>query len=180
MPWYVAWAPTPWNGRLGGIYSLPHNYSRWTKAVAFYRRVHRTVRRTPENTVHCPVPCHVSGPLGSVVVDRWIWPLPRLSSAHQTVWCYNLRAPGCGPLYADCLVSHWSIHWTVWCIPDKHCSLFGAPRVRRLTTHFLDFFVVSSGFFCSWVLDFYASFMSSFEVLHPQFLSPILFASCEL
>jgi hypothetical protein len=61
-----------------------------------------------------------------------------------------------------------------------YCSLSGAPPVRWLIDHFMDFFDVSLGFICSWVLDFYASFMSSFEVLHPQRLSPILFASCEL
>jgi hypothetical protein len=34
-----------------GIYSLPHNYSRWIEAAAFCRRAHRTVRCTPVK--HC-------------------------------------------------------------------------------------------------------------------------------
>jgi hypothetical protein len=51
---------------------------------------HRTI------IVHCPVPCHVSRPLGSIAVDRWIRPLPRLSGAHWTVRCYNPRVPGVG------------------------------------------------------------------------------------
>jgi hypothetical protein len=33
MPWYVAWAPTPWNGRLGCIYSPQHKTSCWRKVV---------------------------------------------------------------------------------------------------------------------------------------------------
>jgi hypothetical protein len=34
MPWYVAWALTLENGRLGCIYSPQHNSSRWRKAAA--------------------------------------------------------------------------------------------------------------------------------------------------
>jgi hypothetical protein len=49
MPWYVAWAPTPWNGRLGCIYSPQHKTSRWRKVVALCGTpdspmVRRTVR----------------------------------------------------------------------------------------------------------------------------------------
>jgi hypothetical protein len=58
-------------------------------------------------TVHCPVPCHVSRSLRSVAIDHWIRPLSRLSDAHRTVWCYNLRAP---------VVVHST--QTAWCTPD--------------------------------------------------------------
>jgi hypothetical protein len=54
MPWYVAWAPTPWNGRLGCIYSPQYKTSRWRKVVLSV--AHRTVRWcTGQCTVHCPV-----------------------------------------------------------------------------------------------------------------------------
>jgi hypothetical protein len=92
MPWYVAWAPTPWNSRLGGIYSLTHNYRCWTEAASFVdgRTGQSGANRTC--TVHCPMPCHVSRPLESIAVGHWIRALPKLSNAHQTVRCYIPRA----------------------------------------------------------------------------------------
>jgi hypothetical protein len=63
-------------------------------------------------TVQCPR--HVSRPLASVAVNRWIRPLPRLSSAHRTVRCYNPRAPGVGLSAQTVRVSH----QTVWCTPN--------------------------------------------------------------
>jgi hypothetical protein len=51
-----------------------------------------------------PVSGHVSRPLRYIAVDRWIRPLARLSGVHQTIWCYNPRVPGCGPLCSDCPV----------------------------------------------------------------------------
>jgi hypothetical protein len=65
MPWYVAWSPTPLNGRLGGIYSLPHNYSHWIEEAAFCRRVDRTVRCTPDKHYS------LSGAL-AMSADRWV------------------------------------------------------------------------------------------------------------
>jgi hypothetical protein len=54
MPWYVAWAPTPWKGRLGCIYSPQHKISRWRKDVL--SAAHRTVRWcTGQCTVHYSV-----------------------------------------------------------------------------------------------------------------------------
>jgi hypothetical protein len=77
------------------------------------------------------------------------------------------------PLCADCPVPH----RTVRCTPDTdvRCATW-----RWLTA--LSWFssLISSGFF---VLESWTSmhlFMSSFEVLHPHCLGPILFASCEL
>jgi hypothetical protein len=80
-----------------------------------------------------------------------------------TIRCYSSGAPdvGLSAQIARCPTGQSDAHQT------GYCSLSGAPPVRWLTAHFMDFFVVSMGFFCSWVLDFYASFMSSFEVLHP-------------
>jgi hypothetical protein len=103
----------------GGIYSLPHNYSRWTEAAAFYRRAHRT------STIHCPVPCHVCRPLGSVAVDRWIRPLSRLSGAHQTVWCYSPRAPIVGlRRLSGCPTGQFGAHrtGTVHCPVHHQCA----------------------------------------------------------
>jgi hypothetical protein len=48
MPWYVSWAPTHGNGRLGCIYSLQHKSSRWRKVAAF-------CGHTGQHTVPCPV-----------------------------------------------------------------------------------------------------------------------------
>jgi hypothetical protein len=54
MPWYVAWAPTPWDGRLGCIYSPQHKTSRWRKVVL--SAAHRTVWWcTRQCTVQCLV-----------------------------------------------------------------------------------------------------------------------------
>jgi hypothetical protein len=54
MPWYVSWAPTPWNGRLGCIYSPQHKSSRWRKVVL--SAAHQTVWwSTGQCIVHCPV-----------------------------------------------------------------------------------------------------------------------------
>jgi hypothetical protein len=48
MPWYVAWAPTPWNGRLGCIYSPQHKTSRWRKSDA-------SLQHTGQSGAPCPV-----------------------------------------------------------------------------------------------------------------------------
>jgi hypothetical protein len=87
------------------IYNLPHNSSRWTESWLLCRRAHRTV--------WCPG--HVSRPLVSVAVDRWIRPLPRLSGAHRTFRCYSPRVPSCG-LSAQTSRCHTrQVLFTVWC-----------------------------------------------------------------
>jgi hypothetical protein len=48
MHWYVSWAPTHGNGRLGCIYSSQHKSRRWRKDAAFCGHIGQ---RT--------VPCHV-------------------------------------------------------------------------------------------------------------------------
>jgi hypothetical protein len=114
MPWYVAWGPTPSNGWLGVFIASPTLLAVGQKAAAFCRRAHQTVQRARD--IHCSVfgACHVSRPLGSVAVDRWIRPLAILSSAHWTVRCYSPRAPVVD-IYAQTVrVSH----RTVRCTPD--------------------------------------------------------------
>jgi hypothetical protein len=115
------------------------------KATAFYRWAHQTVRCAPD--IHCSLSgaCHVSRPLESVAVDRWIQPLPRLSGAHRIVRCYSPRAPVVGLSAQIVRMSH----QTVQCTPDSYCSLSDAPPGRWLTAHFMDFFADSLGFFCS-------------------------------
>jgi hypothetical protein len=84
----------------GVFIAFPHNYSRWTEAVAFCQRAHRT------STIQCPVLCHVSRQLWSVAVDRWIWLLPDcpmyIGQSDATAWEHPLwaslhRLPGVPP-----------------------------------------------------------------------------------
>jgi hypothetical protein len=91
--------PSKWS--VGGIYSLPSLLAVGQKTTAFCRRAHRIVWCASD--IHCSLSgvYHVNRPLGSVAVDRWIRPLPRLSGAHRTVRCYSLKAAVVG-LYADC------------------------------------------------------------------------------
>jgi hypothetical protein len=100
-----------------------------------------TVQSGANRTWHCSLfgARHVNRPLGSVAVDHWIRPLPRLSDAHRTIRCYSPRAPTCRPLYAGCPgvppdspVHTGQILFTVLC----------ATR-RWLTALFLDFFADS-------------------------------------
>jgi hypothetical protein len=115
MPWYVSWALTPPNGRLEGIYRLTHTSSRWTESDSFLSMGTSDSLVLTGHTqfiVRCP-PRQPT--LGSVAVDRWIRPLPRLSGAHRTVRCYNLRVPVVGVSAQTVRVSH----QTVRCAPDK-------------------------------------------------------------
>jgi hypothetical protein len=55
MPWYVAWAPTPSNGRLGVVYIGPNSKIAVGEKLQFCV-AHRTVRWcTGQRTVSCPV-----------------------------------------------------------------------------------------------------------------------------
>jgi hypothetical protein len=81
------------------------------KASAFCRRAHRTVRCTPDSLV----PCHVSRPLGSVAVDRWIRPLPRQFGA--TAQADSPMHTGQGTVhcpmhhqYAGCTLADYPLH----------------------------------------------------------------------
>ena len=123
MPWYVSWALTPPNDRLGAIYSLPHTSSCWTESSNF---LSTGTPDSPVRTRHtCSLSgaCHVSRLLNSVAVDHWIRPLTRLSGAHRTIRCYGLRAPFVGLSAQIVRVSHRRVR----CTPDMYCSLSGAP-----------------------------------------------------
>jgi hypothetical protein len=104
------------------------------------------------NTVHCPVLCHVSRPLGSVAVDCWMRPLPD-SSVHTGQSGATARER---PLSASlrrlfgCLTGQSGAHR----IGIVHCSLSSAPPVRWLTTIFMDFFADS---LASFVLESWTS-----------------------
>jgi hypothetical protein len=55
MPWYVSWAPTPSNGRLGEVYIGPNSILAVGEKLQF-SAAHRTVRWcTGQRTVACPV-----------------------------------------------------------------------------------------------------------------------------
>jgi hypothetical protein len=176
MPWYVAWAPTPWNGRLGGIYSLPHDYSRWTEVVAFCRRTHRIVRCPPD--MHCSLSAALPRqPTVGVCSSRPLDPtVTQTVSAHRTVRCYSPRAPvvGLSAQTARCPTGQSGAHWTCY------YSLSGVPPVRWLTAHFMDFFVVSFGLLFLLSLGLLHIFYDFFWGVASSCLSLILFASCEL
>jgi hypothetical protein len=149
--------------------AFPLNYSHWTERCCFYRRAHRIIRCPPD--MHCSW----SGALATSA-DRWIRPLAdflvHIGQSYATARGCQVVGPSAQTAW--CPTGQSGAHQT------GYCSLSGAPPERWLTAHFIDFFAVSFGLLSSWVLDFYTSFMSLFEVLHPQCLSPIMFASCEL
>jgi hypothetical protein len=110
MSWYVAWAPTPWNGRLGVFIASPTII-----AVGQKQQLSVDVRTGQSSahrtcTVHCRCPGHVSRSLWSVVVDHWSnhypdcpvlqpegaslrAPLCRLFGAHRKGYCSLSGAP---------------------------------------------------------------------------------------
>jgi hypothetical protein len=117
---------------VGGIYSLPHNYSRWIEVTVFCRQAHRTC------IVHCPVPW----PCQSTIWVSSSRPLD--PTVTQTLWLTSdspvlqregasLRAP---------LRRLSGAHRT------GYCSLSGALPGRWLTGYFMDFFTDSLGLFC--------------------------------
>jgi hypothetical protein len=81
MPWYVAWAPTPWNDRLGCIYSPQHKTSRWRKVVALCV--------TPDSALFS-APSRWSDTIG----DRWRagFLQRKLWTSHQKVWWSSLHS----------------------------------------------------------------------------------------
>jgi hypothetical protein len=141
--------------------------------------VHRTVRCT---TGHCTVDvrCTPRQPTVGACSSRPLDPTVAVCPlAHRTVRCtpdspvLQPESACLRPLCADCPVPH----RTVRCTPDTdvRCATW-----RWLTALSWISSLISSGFF---VLESWTSmhlFMSSFEVLHPHCLGPILFASCEL
>jgi hypothetical protein len=101
MPWYVAWAPAPSNGRLGEVYIGPNSKIAVGEKLQF-SAAHRTVRWcTGQRTVACPVCLAValseqvtvgaadfSTPDSPVVFSpgaTWNYPLGWSSLVHRTV-----------------------------------------------------------------------------------------------
>jgi hypothetical protein len=88
MPWYVDWAPIPWNGQLGCIYNPQHKTSRWRKAAALCA--------TPDSpVVHQIVHFSLSGApsyWSDTTDHRWrAGFLHRtLRMSHRIVWCPSL------------------------------------------------------------------------------------------
>jgi hypothetical protein len=92
-------------------------------------------------TVLCPG--HVCRPLGSAVVDRWIRLLSYylMHTIQSGATARQRPVAGLSAQTARCPTGQSGAHRT------GHCSLSGAPPVRWLTAHFIDFFVDSLGFF---------------------------------
>jgi hypothetical protein len=106
-----------------GINSHPSIIVVGQKIYCFCCWAHWTLWCTPDMHVQCPN--HVSRPLRSVAVDRWIRPLPRLSGGATAP-----RAPTYG-------LSAQTARWLT--------EQSSVPPKRRLTAHFIDFFTVSFG-----------------------------------
>jgi hypothetical protein len=131
---------------VGGIYSLSHNYSRWSflSMGAPNSLVHTGQALF---TVWCP----------ATSTDRWGLQQSIVGSdCFLTVWCTPDSLVLQPKSAVDGLSAQtvWVSHRTVRCTPDMHYALSGAPPGRWLTAHFMDFFTDFLGFFYSWVLDF--------------------------
>jgi hypothetical protein len=161
MPWYVAWSPTPSNGRLGGIYSLPHTSSRWTESNSFLST------GTPDK--HCSVSDALPRqPIVEVCSSRPLdLTVAWLSGAHWTVWCCSPRAPIYRPLCVDCpdVQPDSPVH-------TRHALCNVRCATRALADCPLHGFL---RWFFGLLLFLSLGLLSSFKVLHPQCLSPILF-----
>jgi hypothetical protein len=116
---------------------------------------------------------HVSRPLAPVAVDRWIRPLPSArwhtgqsgATARERLSAASLRRlSGASP--------DSPVHTGHRC-PVRHLALADSPRLGFLRWFLRASLFLSIGLLCIFLL-------SSFEVLHPHCLGPILFASCEL
>jgi hypothetical protein len=147
MPWYVAWAPTPSNGWLGGVFiAFPLNSSCWTESYCFYRRAHQTC------TVHCPVPWPRQPTVGVCSSRLLDLTIVKLSGAHRTVRCYSPRAPSCRPLCADCLESH----RTTRC-PTVQSGTYQTCTVHCLVRHQCAILLPTSWISSPFLLGFFSS-----------------------
>jgi hypothetical protein len=96
MPWYVAWAPTPPNGRLGGIYSLPHTSSRWRESNSFL------LTGTPNSPVHTERPLFIVW-CPATCADRWGLQQSTVGSdLYSDCLVLQPESACCGPLCTDC------------------------------------------------------------------------------
>jgi hypothetical protein len=163
MPWYVSWAPTPPNGRLGVFITSPHTSIRWTESSSFLSTGTSDSLVRTGHTMFI-VRCLPHQPTIGVGIGRPLDPIVTL-----TIRCTPdspvLQPEGAclqAPLrrLSGCPTGQFGAHQTctVYC-PVRHQGAGWLPT--------------------SWIssLILWASklFLSSFEVLHPQCLSPILF-----
>jgi hypothetical protein len=135
---YVAWAPTPSNGMLRGVFiAFPPQLLQLDKKLLFLSTGALDSPVPTEHalfTIRCPG--HVSRPLGSASVDRWIRPLPD----------YPVHTRQSGAIARGRLVAGPSAQTTHWPTGQSgahqigYSSLSGVPPVRWLTVHFMDFF----------------------------------------
>jgi hypothetical protein len=102
IPWYVAWAPTPSNGRLGDVYIGPNSKIAVGEKLLF-SAAQRTVRWcTGQRTVACPVRLAVALS-EQVTVGAAGFP-------HRTVRC-----------------SHWTVRWSFLRVPPGTSRWAGVP-----------------------------------------------------
>jgi hypothetical protein len=156
---------------VGVVFIGPNTISsHWTESSSFLSMgTPDSPACTGQGTVHCLVP--------ATLADHWGLQQSTVGSDHfLTVRCtldslvlQPEDACSRAPLrrLSDCPTRQ--LLFTVWC------------ATRRWLTAFLGF--LRRFFWASFVLESWTSmllFMSSFKVLHPHCLSPILLASCEL
>jgi hypothetical protein len=145
MPWYVAWAPTPGNGRLGCI--IAPNTNRAIGEKLLLSVAHRTVWWCiGQRTLACPV-CLVVALSEQVTVGAAGFPHRTVRSSHRTVRWSSLRVPPG--------TSRWAaVPWCtgqsgVWAPDSPACGhrtvqhvgtgQSGAPRTDSLQAAHLDF-----------------------------------------
>jgi hypothetical protein len=146
------------------------------KAAAFCRRAHRTVRCTTRQAL-CSVRCTPRQPTIGVCSSRPLDPTVTDSPMHTRQSGATARGRlSASPLckLSSCPTGQSGAHrtGTAHC-PVRHQALADNPLLG-----FLRWFLRASFVLESWTPMHL--FMSSFEVLHPHCLGPILFAFCEL
>jgi hypothetical protein len=174
VPWYVAWAPTLENGRLGWYLEPPHpQLAVGQKAAAFCRREHRTVRCTTGHVL-CSVRCTPRQPTVGGCSSRPLDPTVAVCPVHtgQSGATARERLSSASLRTLSGVTPDSPVHTGQQC-PVRHRAL-----ADSLFLGFLRWFLRASITLESWTS--LHLFMSSFEVLHPHCLSPILIASCEL
>jgi hypothetical protein len=92
VSWYVAWAPTPSNGRLGQVFIGPNSKLAIGEMLQF-SAAHRTVRWcTGQHTVACPVRLAVALS-EQVTVGAAGFSHRTVRCSHRTVQWSSLRVP---------------------------------------------------------------------------------------
>jgi hypothetical protein len=160
---------------VGGIYSLPNTSSRWTESGSF---LSTGTPDSPARTRHtlfsvwC-LPCQSTvGVCSSRPLDPTVSHIVKCTLDSPVLQPESAR---CGHLCADCpgVPPDSPVHTGHGTV---HCSVCHQGTGWLPTS-----WISSLIFWASFVLESWTSkLFSSFEVLHPQCLSPILFASCEL